>query len=84
LRYVSGDPARPPRVAYAVARKVGSAVDRNRIRRRLRAAVSERAVEFHDGGAYLLEAGRAVLTTDFAELCAAVSTAVRAASGASR
>jgi hypothetical protein len=46
--------------------------------------VSERAAELDAGGAYLLEADRAVLTTDFAELCAAISTAVRTASGAPR
>jgi ribonuclease P protein component len=84
LRYVSSEAGQPPRVAYAVARKVGSAVDRNRIRRRLRAAVSDRAAEFDAGGAYLLEADRTVLTTGFADLCAAVSTAVRTSSGASR
>lgn len=49
----------PPRVAYAVGRKVGPAVVRNRVRRRLRATVAE----LHTGpagplpsGAYLVSA----------------------------
>jgi ribonuclease P protein component len=84
VRHVVGDPSVPPRVAYAVGRRVGSAVDRNRIRRRLRAAVSQCAGELAPGGAYLLEADRAVLTTAFAELRGAVATAVGAESRAPR
>jgi ribonuclease P protein component len=85
LRYVPGDPTAPARVAYAVGRKAGSAVDRNRIRRRLRAAVAGSAAAFAAGGAYLLEADRAVLTTPFDDLCVAVSSAAHASSsGAAR
>jgi hypothetical protein len=46
--------------------------------------VAENAATFTAGGAYLLEADRAVLTTPFDDLCMAVSTAVHAAPGASR
>jgi ribonuclease P protein component len=84
LRCVPGDPTCPARVAYAVGRKAGSAVDRNRIRRRLRAAVAESAASFAAGSAYLLEADRTVLTTPFDDLCVAISAAVRASSGAAR
>jgi ribonuclease P protein component len=63
---------------------VGPAVDRNRIRRRLRAAVRECTTDLAAGGAYLLEADRAVLSTAFTDLCDAVAAAVRAVSGASR
>ena len=38
-------PARPPRVAYAVGRANGGAVVRNRVRRRLRAAIHDLAAE---------------------------------------
>ena len=36
----AGDEARPARVGFTVTRKIGNAVVRNRIRRRLRAAVA--------------------------------------------
>ncbi len=47
----SGD---PPRVAYAVGRKVGPAVVRNRVRRRLRHAVADHRHLLVPGGAYLV------------------------------
>ncbi len=40
VRFLTDD-RRPPRVAYAISRKVGNAVVRNKLRRRLRAAVGE-------------------------------------------
>jgi ribonuclease P protein component len=49
-----GDTA-PPRAGFAIGRSVGSAVVRNRVRRRLRAALRElRAAGRLPGGAYLL------------------------------
>lgn len=45
-----------PQVAYAVTRKVGGAVVRNRVRRRLRSATSELAPHLSPG-AYLIGAG---------------------------
>src|SRR5439155_17384107 len=41
ITWLPGDPAEPPRVAYAVGRRVGGAASRNRIRRRLRAITRE-------------------------------------------
>ncbi len=41
LRYLPGEPGATPQVAYAISRKVGNAVTRNRIRRRLRASLAE-------------------------------------------
>lgn len=55
----------PPRVAYAVSRKAGGAVARNRIRRRLRAAVAEVVVH---PGAYLFGGDAAVATLPWGEL----------------
>jgi len=67
-----------PRVGYAIGRWVGSAVRRNRARRRLRSAVGERA-ELLDGGcAYLFSADQRVLTMPFAGLVAAVDSLLSA------
>ena len=41
--WIADDAAVPPRVAYAIGRTVGGAVVRNRLRRRLRALVHDRA-----------------------------------------
>jgi ribonuclease P protein component len=41
--WVADDAACPPRVGYAIGRAVGTAVDRNRVRRRLRALIAEQA-----------------------------------------
>jgi len=56
LSWVPGDPAEPPRVAYTVGRRVGPAVVRNRLRRRLRMLIRESAMMLHPG-AYLIGAG---------------------------
>ncbi|MCC5951488.1 MAG: ribonuclease P protein component [Acidimicrobiia bacterium] len=48
-------PDGPPRVAYAAGRSVGSAVERNRLRRQLRVAVAQEAAEHGlEPGAYLV------------------------------
>jgi ribonuclease P protein component len=68
VRCVPGRAETPPRVAYGVGRTVGGAVDRNRVRRRLRAAVAECEADLVPGAAYLVSAGREVLTMPFAQL----------------
>ena len=67
-RLLAGDPCQPPSVAYAVPRAVGGAVERNRLRRRLRATVRELESELVPGGAYLLSVGPALMTTSPTEL----------------
>jgi len=57
-----------PRVAYAVARHVGGAVARNRVRRRLRAAVRAHAGALDPGTSYLFGAGRETMTMPFETL----------------
>jgi ribonuclease P protein component len=59
VRFLADGRSDPPRVAYAVGKTVGPAVDRNRVRRRLRAVVAD----LHRGpdgplpsGAYLVRA----------------------------
>lgn len=58
-----------PALAYAIPRSVGTAVARNRVRRRLRAAALElaRAGRF-PAGEYLVSAGPAAAQHSYAEL----------------
>jgi len=70
---------RPPRYGFTVTRKVGNAVVRNRIRRRLREAV--RLVD--DGAAgtdYVLVGRRAALTLHFDRLLADLRSGLAALS----
>lgn len=62
---VPGDPTKPPRVAYAISKKVGTAVERNRVRRRLRALVRQ---QVPPPGAYLIGAGAAAVGSSSEEL----------------
>jgi len=61
-------------VAYAVNRKVGNAVQRNLLRRRMRAIVSERAALL-PVGAYLVRVGPDGTSLDFNELKVAMTRA---------
>lgn len=56
VRVVCRDSSEPPRVAYAIGKRLGGAVERNRLRRRLRAAVQESAELLTQGCAYLIGA----------------------------
>jgi ribonuclease P protein component len=77
VTWAPGDPAEPPRVAYAIGKHVGGATVRNRIRRRLRAIVRdlERPLE---PGAWLIGAAPEVAKLSYGELKAAVTAAVGA------
>jgi ribonuclease P protein component len=68
VRGVPTGEASPPRVAYAVGQRVGNAVARNRVRRRLRAAARVCEPKLAAGAAYLVSAEREVLTMPFEEL----------------
>ena len=74
---VGGD--REARVAYAVGKRVGKAVVRNRLRRRLRAAVE--GVDGLSPGAYLVAADAAASGLSYEDLRTRVATAMTAASG---
>lgn len=68
-------PARPPRVAFAVGKHAGNAVVRNRIRRRVRAVLTDLAPDLAPG-AYLVGAGPTAATVPAADLrrCLAEAT----------
>ncbi len=75
VTFVAGDGGEPVRVAYAVGRRVGGAVQRNRVRRRLRAVVSELGGQLRSG-AYLVSAGSEAKFVSFAELRAKLARAI--------
>ena len=59
----------PPRVGYTVSKKVGNAVERNRVRRRLREVVRlAGADQMHTGRDYVLVGRRAALDLAFDRL----------------
>jgi len=77
VTWVPGDAAQPPRVAFAIGRKAGGAVVRNRIRRRLRAIVRE-VEPLLQPGAYLVGAGPEASSMSYGELKATVCEALDA------
>ena len=79
VRWVPAD-AGPPRVAYAIGRPVGGAVERNRLRRRLRALVAEHADTLRPG-AYLIIASPTAATLDHGDLRRTLRTALDELSG---
>jgi ribonuclease P protein component len=71
-----------PRVAYAVGRRAGGAVVRNRVRRRLRAAVA--SVPDLAPGAYLVAAGPRAAEMAYDELRNEVAEAMTSVRGVRR
>jgi ribonuclease P protein component len=67
-----------PLVAYTIGKRCGTAVQRNRIRRRLRAAVAVAAPDLV-AGSYVLGADPAAAAVPFVELAGAASQAMREA-----
>jgi len=81
MRHLPQPAGEPPRIAYAIGRRVGSAPVRNRLRRRLREAMRAEAERLAPG-AYLLGAGPTAVTLSPRELRATVGALVDAACGA--
>ena len=80
MTFLPGDPSVPPRVAYAIGKRVGPAVVRNRVRRRMRAAALAHRAELRPGGAYLFGAAPAAANAPYAEIDAAMSELLAGAS----
>jgi ribonuclease P protein component len=77
ITWLPGDPAEPPRVAYAVGRKVGGAASRNRVRRRLR-AITREVRPLLRPGAYLISAAPEVARLSYPDLRTTVTEALAA------
>jgi ribonuclease P protein component len=60
----------PPRFGFTVTKKIGNAVVRNRIRRRLREAVRQAGGKAKTGTDYVIVGRRAALTLEFDRLVA--------------
>jgi ribonuclease P protein component len=75
VTWLAGDPAEPPRVAYAIGRRVGGAVVRNRIRRRLRSVMQEVRAQLRPG-AYLVGAATGAASLSYGDLRATVCEAL--------
>ena len=75
----AGQPGVPgPRFGFTVTKKLGGAVVRNRIRRRLKAAIAALAPkEARDGFDYVLVARPAALDRDFTEMVADLTRAFK-------
>jgi len=69
--------AGPARFGFTVAKKVGNAVERNRVRRRLREMVRASAVAARRGYDYVVIGRRAALALPFPQLLAAFERALR-------
>ena len=76
IRQVRGSPG-PPRVAYAIGRRAGNAVARNRLRRRLRAAMRDQVDLLEPGSAYLVSAEPHAATMSYVALSEAIGRRAR-------
>ena len=79
MTFVELEGAGVPQVAYAVGKRVGGAVVRNRLRRRLRAVVADTAGALAPG-AYLVAVGREAAGLPYEDLKAQVTAAMTSAS----
>ena len=73
-----------PRVGFTVSKKVGTAVERNRVRRRLRALVRGAGARIAPGHDYVLIGRRAALQVPFGQLVAEFKSALRRIHGGRR
>jgi ribonuclease P protein component len=57
-----------PKFGFVVSKSVGSAVERNLVKRRLRSAVRDRLAQFHDGQTLVIRALPSVTKLSWVEL----------------
>jgi len=81
VTFVAGVSPDPPRVGFAVGRQAGGAVERNRLRRRLRAIAAEMASQL-EPGAYLIGAAPEAAALSYGDLKAIVAEALDSVSSA--
>ncbi len=80
LEVLNRGDAGPPRVGFTVTRKVGNAVVRNRVRRRLREAVRVHAAgDMLPGSDYVIVGREEVLAAPFADIGSELSRRLRKA-----
>jgi len=79
VTFTRADAPLQPKVGYAVGRRVGPAVARNQLRRRLRAVVREVEEELRPG-AYLVSAAREANGLSYEDLKTKVARAMASAS----
>ena len=80
VTFVAGAPGTPPQVGYAISRKVGGAVVRNRLKRRLRSIVAGPGPTVAPG-IYLIGAAPPAASLPFHELRTLVTEGLVAAGG---
>ena len=85
MTYLPGNEGDPPRVAYAIGRHVGGAVERNQLRRRLRAVLVDLARRGEVApGTYLIGASPAAAGMTIDRLLPAVRDALAAVQAQAR
>ena len=68
---------RPPRIGFTVTKKIGNAVERNRVRRRLREMVRKSGVAAQAGHDYVVIGRRAALAVPFTQMLEDFARAMR-------
>jgi len=76
-----GDTSRAPRVGVSAARGIGSAVERNRAKRRIREAVRGMRTPLVPGADVMLVANRKATAVEFQELVDSVASVLARAGG---
>jgi ribonuclease P protein component len=77
VTWLDGPLGQPPRLAFSIGRPVGSAVVRNRLRRRLRRLFTERVFDLRPG-TYLIGAAPAAADLDYGDLRRTLALALNA------